>query len=320
MEKIYTIENLLFFYDLYKDVNFFDCVCEKCKANFSISRVTIYRKRKEDKLNNLYCKSCNCQLSKLSYSDERKKEILKKRTKTNLQKYGCENTWQLEKVKQISHSNWNFRKEKIEQAMIKKYGVKNCMQSTEIKMKAQETAQKNDPHYKKRVKKMQETNLKRRGHISNFQDENFHDESIKKQIERYGRPIYSRTYIYNNLCFDSSWELAYYIWLTDTKQEFQYQPEVDFKYIGSDEKEHRYYPDFFAFGEYQEIKGNQFFNENNEPYDTINKKYWWEKYNCAMQNGVHILRWEDLKPIMNYVHTTYGKDYLKSFKVKVKKD
>ena len=318
MEIIKSFDVLQFMYDT-SNRETFDCECEICKVQFSLKRITI--KRYIDKqFSRILCKSCKCRETKLAYSDEMKQKINNKRMSTNMERYGVENTWQLEKVKENSHNNWEKRKESIRKTMIKKYGVENPMHVEAFKKKMKETSQKKDPGLKRRIIKTKKTNLKRRGHESNFQDKDFHKTSINTQIARYGRPIYSRTYIYNNICFDSSWELAYYIWLTDSKMDFMYQPSVNFKYIGDDGKEHNYYPDFYVMGEYQEIKGNQFFNELGEPYDMINKKYWWEKYNCAKEHNVHILRWNDLMPIMDYVKRTYGKTYLKSFKVKMKKE
>ena len=39
-----------------------------------------------------------------------------------------------------------------------------------------------------------------------------------------------KKYIYDNLRFDSSWEIAYYIWLKDHNIEFEYQPDISFEY------------------------------------------------------------------------------------------
>ena len=41
-----------------------------------------------------------------------------------------------------------------------------------------------------------------------------------------------------------------------------------------------------------------------------------EKFLCAVEHGVVILYYSDIKPILDYVETTYGKKYLKQFKTK----
>lgn len=122
-------------------------------------------------------------------------------------------------------------------------------------------------------------------------------------------------YEYNSIHFDSSYELAYYIWLTDSKKAFIYHPNVSFEYIDENNKKHDYYPDFLVNGKFYEIKGSQFFNEKNEPYNRYNHSYWWPKYNKMKENGIVILRENDLKEALEYCKSKYGKGYLKSFKL-----
>jgi hypothetical protein len=168
--------------------------------------------------------------------------------------------------------------------------------------------------YKQRQLLAKKTNLEKRGHDSNFKDEDFHKKSIQTQIEKYGRAIYSRNYIYNDVCFDSSWELAYYIYLIDHNINFEYQPKVEITYTGEDNLKHNYYPDFKVDNKLQEIKGNQFFNENNEPFCKITNTWWKEKYDCMLSNNIEILREQDLSYVFDYIKQTYGNDYLSKFK------
>ena len=125
-----------------------------------------------------------------------------------------------------------------------------------------------------------------------------------------------KAYRYKDINFDSSYELAFYIYLEDHHKNFLYQPDLPLKYIGSDSKEHNYFPDFLVNGNFYEIKGGQFFNEAGEPYNPYSKSYWWEKYNAMVEAGVHILREKDIKDYLTYVKDTYGENYLKSFKIK----
>ena len=78
-------------------------------------------------------------------------------------------------------------------------------------------------------------------------------------------------YLYNNINFDSSWELAYYIWLTDNNIEFEYQPNISFEYMVNG-KIHKYFPDFLINDEYIEIKGNQFFDKDNNLINPYTKR------------------------------------------------
>lgn len=123
-------------------------------------------------------------------------------------------------------------------------------------------------------------------------------------------------YIYKGIKFDSSWELAFYIYLTDMKKSFIYHPPVYLEYEDSQaHQKHVCWPDFLVEGQFYEIKGDQFFNEKNEPYNRYTKQYWWEKYKVLNDNNVKILRLEEIRKYLKYISTTYGKHYLKSFKV-----
>lgn len=250
---ITTLDELKIFYNETKEEKF-ACVCENCKKKFYITRATVYRKLNANTLN-LKCKSCNIKEAKLK---EDKIATAIKRKQTCLQKYGCENTWQLDKVKENSSKNWPERKKKIEATMLEKYGTIYCTQNKEIMNRAIKTAKENDPGFKKRMDKIKKTNLEKRGHEYNFQDEDYREKSIKTMLEKYGRVIYSRTYVYNNICFDSSWELAYYIWLEHNNLNFKYQPCKIKYYSDFDKKEHIYFPDFLVEGQLVELKSKPF--------------------------------------------------------------
>lgn len=310
-------DSLIMVYKTCKNFNTFDCICEICHKPYAIKRSTVSKLKK---LNNkhLICKPCRISLAKKSYTDQQKKEIQSKREKTNELKYGCKNTWQLDKVKEMSHNrDWSERNTHTKMTCLKKYGVENGAQTNKAKQKTKRTLIKKygsiENAYKKRWMKIKKTNIEKKGHKSNFQDDDFHEKSINTQINTYGRPVYSRTYIYNNICFDSSWELAYYIWLKDAGFNYEYQPKCELYYIGDDNKKHQYFPDFLVNGEYQEIKGKQFFNEKGEPFDLYSKTFWWEKYNFLKENNIRIIKQEDMKFIFDYIEKTYGKNYLKQF-------
>ena len=298
--------------------------CEKCNTKIPLKIWSIKRKLNKEKL---LCKGCSVSYEKSKYSEEDKIKISEKRKKSNIEKYGIENTWQLEKVKKMSSErDWTERNKNTIEACKKKYGkdIINPAQTSESKENSKQTLIERygsvENSYKQRAEKSKITYMEHYGVNHNFKSKEWQEKTRQIILNKYGRMIYSRTYVYNDICFDSSWELAYYIWLTDIKFQFEYQPISQFKYIGSDNKEHSYYPDFKVNDEFQEIKGDQFFNDAGEPYCSITKEYWWEKYNFIKNNNVKLLRYNELKPIIEYVHKTYGKDYLKSFKVKLKKD
>lgn len=145
------------------------------------------------------------------------------------------------------------------------------------------------------------------------------------------RELIRRKYIYDNIQFDSAPEIAFYIWLKDMNIPFEYQPKSSFIYEYA-EKQHSYFPDFKIDDMYFEIKGDQFFNldgtmtcpfrrknMSDEEY-TIICELFEAKHQCMLKNDVIILRHAEYCMFLCYVSQTYGKDYLKQFRVNKKKD
>lgn len=142
---------------------------------------------------------------------------------------------------------------------------------------------------------------KKTGLINPAQDKN----NIKKGRQKYE---------YNNIMFDSSWELCYFIWLKDNNINFEYHPQVKFTY-NYDGKEHYYFVDFCVNGIYQELKSPQFFDKNGtfiNPYDKNNSELYKAKYNCMIDNNVQIIKNCDI--YINYVCKKYGKNFIKEHK------
>lgn len=144
---------------------------------------------------------------------------------------------------------------------------------------------------------------------------------VSKKRVRSNRPVCSpdvndskKGYQYNGIHFDSSWELAYYIWLSDNGKAFIYHPPFYLEYTDDTAMCRQYQPDFLVEGKFIEIKGDQFFNEKGEPYNHYEKAFWWNKYNALLANGVEILRFEKIREYLRYIKKRYGKRYLQSFK------
>lgn len=73
-------------------------------------------------------------------------------------------------------------------------------------------------------------------------------------------------------------------------------------------------PDFEIDGKLIEVKGDHLFDEHNNPiFD--HKHPWKEKYQCMLNNNVTIWRFKDIKPYIDYVTQTYGRDYLTQFRI-----
>ena len=227
------------------------------------------------------------------------KEILEKIRRNNLEKYGVENLMQLpETVKKLSEKfqsiygcKWIFQnkeiQEKIRQSTIDKYGFPYATQNPNIQKK-------------------------------------LHQKFILN-ISKFRKEIHKK-YVVDTLMFDSSWEIAYFIWLSDNNVSFVYQPNISFEYIVEDET-HYYFPDFIVEGNIVEIKGDHFFDKTTghmicpwkQPNWTIkdiekSNQIYRAKQLCMEENNVKILRNSDLKPILQYIEEKYGKNYLQQFK------
>lgn len=224
-------------------------------------------------------------------------ERIQKTKNTWIEHYGTDNIYNVEEIKN-----------KREQTLLKNYGVKNSFLSDIVK------------------EKIKQTNLERYG-VENV----FASDIIKEKIQNYNIEKYGVKYItqvpefqnkihfkykFENMVFDSSWEIAYFIWLKDKNISFEYRPNIRFKYIVKNE-EHYYYPDFLVNDKIIEIKGDQFLDENTMicPWDETKNEIYAAKYQCMIDNNVIILRSDDIKPILNYIKEKYGCDYLKQFKI-----
>lgn len=224
----------------------------------------------------------------------------------------------------------NYRnREQIIKTFIERYGVDNPAKSEKIKEKARKTFiehygvdnnMKSDIGYSKWQKSMIEKYGK---------DHNWKLDSCKKTIKQTLLTKYnmehtpSWKYIYDEKSFDSSWELAYYIWLKDNNENFEYPCETHFQYLDAEGKQHTYIPDFKVNNQIIEIKGSHFLDSKTglkSPYYK-NKNYNNSlidgkdpKYKCIIDNNVKILSLNEIKPYIEYVEQKYGKNYLKKFK------
>lgn len=273
--------------------------------------------------NDLYCRSCGIKVATFNkygvinvFQLESTKETMKK---TCLEKYG------VEYVSQDSA----FRK-KVENIIKERYGVSNITQVEMFKQKAKKTRyEKYDGKYRsdETTNKIKETCLKRYGYeVPCTSPENlekskesmkekygseyfFHTAAYKQRMtELYGgeNPDYcpsilskmKRKYTFENLHFDSTWEIAYYIWLKDNCKNFTVHPKEYFSYT-FDSKKHRYHPDFLVDGKYVEIKGPHLLNEMMKENTISNAKY-----KCMIENDVKVI--SDLSPYFIFLKNKYN--------------
>lgn len=199
-----------------------------------------------------------------------------------------------------------------------RYGVETYSQTSEFAKKYIETVTKRfgcshpckTPEVQQKIK---QTNLSKYGFENCMQNLLVRHRSISNK--------HRGKYKYDGEIFDSTWEIAYYIWLSDNKIEFKYHPDVDITY---EYNGHMciYKPDFIVNGELHEIKGNHFFSNKQItgelvcPYNAMMNGKMSAKYKCMKKHNVKILLHDDIKPYITYVKNTYGKTYLSRFKCK----
>lgn len=198
------------------------------------------------------------------------------------------------------HSNEEKQRaiSQFKKTCIEKYGVDNPLKSDIIKKQAEKTC-------------MQRYNARNPMQC--------HD------IQKKTRAKYS----FDDQKFDSSSELAYYIWLKDNGVKFIYQPTTTFEYDFNQVK-YVYCPDFYLIEEkqYVEIKGDHFFKDGkmicpwrksiwtDEMYSATCDKYE-AKHQCMLANNVKILKTssDEVKKTIQHVKAKYGADFFVKCKI-----
>jgi len=276
----------------------------------------VFEKSKPAALRSSLCRSCGTKETHKN-SPEIMVRALEKRRATCLAKYGVDNVAKDPEIKEreaVTH--------------MERYGVRRPLQRKEIydkTAKNSHTPEARANRINNSIKKHGATHhMKSPEFLKEYQekyeartgyDNPMHNpEIVQKVIDLYGRVGAVKGYWYQDKHFDSSWELALYIWLVDNKKQFIYHPTLSLEYEGDDGKTHLYYPDFLIEGKFYEIKGSQFFNEAWEPFNMYTQKFWWGKLKALEAYNVVILRKEDMKMYLEYVTDTYGQGYLKQFK------
>ena len=238
----------------------------------------------------------------LKKSKEELEKINQKRIETCKERYGVEHVLQSQEFSQKASNTWKTKTtEERERINLKRqqtceslYGRPFVLQDSTIRQKIQNTLFKNHgvtnpsfmEDFKERCKK---TNQAKRGVDWPMQDLQVQKKSFTK-------------YTYQNQSFDSSWELAIWIYCKDHNILIEREPiSIEYEFEG---QKHRYFPDFLIDNQLVEIK-SVFYTQ--KPIEIF-------KLKVAEQNNVKILFNEDVQKYTEYVKQTYGSKYLKSFK------
>lgn len=277
----------------------------------------------------------------------------------SLNKYGTENPFQSEEIKQkIKQTNTekygveiplqnSELQEKRRQTCNKRYGVDFPLQTPEFKKKQEATILAkfgtldiNDlPEIIEKIKntnrqkygydyswqspeiskKIENTNLIKYGSKSPFGSEEIRQKIIKTNLAKYGceHPSSFR-YKYDGYLFDSTWETAFYIFCKNLNLSIIREPYI--LYYSYNNKEYKYYPDFLVEDSLIEIKGDQFFDKDNNlvcPYKNkhVDNGKLKAKQKCMLENSVIVLRKTELKSILKYIKMKYGKNFLSTLKI-----
>lgn len=245
--------------------------------------------------------------------------------RTNLERYGVANAALIPSSK-----------EKRKQTSLKKYGCESPTQNREVKAKL--WANRSQEAFSKKMKevwenKTEEQRETQRLHVS--QTHQSFSEEKKQQIqekhkqtclEKYGVDSYQRSEAfrkdlprriklsckrctYEGVHFDSSWELALWIYAQDHNLEIEKEP-CSFEYI-FEGKKHIYFPDFRFQGKLLELKGNHFYRGN---YASSRTQYKVDV--VAKEHGVEVWYRDDTLPYLEYMVQKEGKGWYKKYKNK----
>ena len=237
-----------------------------------------------------------------------------KRRKTTLERYGTENVAQNTEIKNKFVNTWKER-----------YGCMGYFQRGCDQNEIQRLAHSDIAYERKKLKNNKKLGVDWPAQSKAIQDKmkstyferTGYENAMQNPEDRY--KCRTGKYDYKGINFDSSWELAFYIWLEDNDKQFIYHPHITVDYVDDYGVSRKYYPDFIVEGRFYEVKGDQFFNEKGEPFDSYTNETWNNKYQLLKDNNVTILKMSDIKKYLKYIKEKYGKNYLNSFKKKYKK-
>lgn len=289
------------YYDLYlKNEN--EDICPICGNNTGFISMNLgYRhhcsKKCLNKDKSVQDKRLNTNLQKYGYKTSFSTKETQDKVKQSIRdKYGVDNVYQAEEIKQ-----------KIKENNLKKYGVANPQQRLDVKQKTKSTnlikygatCSLQGNKIKEKIKqnlivkygsdniwgseygkqKIKETNLKRYGCENPQQNAEIHSKTIKH-------------YKYDSKNFDSSWELAVYIYCVDHNIPIEREP-VRFSYINNNGKKSYYFPDFIINGIIIEIKGDQYLDDKLTLKDKA-------KQQCMNENNVVLWTRSDVQKYIDY--------------------
>lgn len=246
------------------------------------------------------------------YGENFTEQFLEKGKKTKLERYGVE-----------YHSQRPEHKEAVKKTLLEKYGDETYNNREKFKKTCLERYGVKAPAQNKDIRDKQKKTCQEKYNSENYiQSPEFQEKSKKTCQEKYGYLYYNQSpeashnrkhkYSYDNENFDSSWELAFYIYHKDNNDIILREP-ITLKYY-HDGKEHYYIPDFMINGKLYEIKGSHFFKEDKMicPFDSNIDDLYEAKHRCMIKNNVEIIM--NCDKYIKYVAEKFGQDFLSKCK------
>lgn len=273
------------YYDKFLKTNENEGVCIKCSKQCNFISLT--------KGYHTFC-SVKCQTNDVAMNEQR--------IKTKFEHFGEGNYFSKEGRESISKYQSKIASERLNNTidkLKKEYNIPEEIVITNISQIQQ-------------IKdKVAQTNIKNCGNKCSLHGTNqiYTDKAFEN---KYGEGITSalqvkeirqrakKKFIYNNIEFDSTWEIAYFIWLKDNNIPFEYQPCSFIYYFNGKQK--RYFPDFRLINENVLVEIKNPYLLNNMKNDINSKEHY--KYICMLEHNVKII--DNCDEYINYVKSNYG--------------
>jgi DNA-directed RNA polymerase subunit RPC12/RpoP len=233
----------------------------------------LFIRKRLDLIKRFKCKKCNSE-------------------QTCLERYGYKNGAQVPEFK-----------EKFQSTSLERYGSICSLNGEEQIKKKKETWQKNfgasNPWQKKEVReKLEQANLQKYGTKYAFTTQESHNKSLQTRLEKrnFGHPIY----FYDNLKFDSSWEVCFYIYMKDSGHSIKRNDKV--VQYESNGKQHVTTVDFTIDEAYHyEVKSKHWIHDKTQQ----------DRLNAILAEGVILIDDLKIKEYIEYVRKTYGPSFIK---------
>lgn len=200
-------------------------------------------------------------------------------------RYGCTNVAKATSIK-----------EKIQKTNLEKYGNVCSLNGKEQIIKKKETWKKKygveNPYQREEVKnKVKENNLKKFGKECPLGL--FNEKALETRLRKYGTlRTLSYKYTYDDLKFDSWWEVCFYIYNKDNGKTIEREP-FSISYLKNN-SECKYYVDFKIDNSLYEIKSKYLISRTSK-----------EKIDCMKANNVILISDDEIIPYLNYVSQKY---------------